>query len=136
MNDIEKQQRLVFLRAEDWSFARIAEDLQVSKPTLINWSRKFRFEIQNQRALIVDSLQEKWLATWDVRVTALGDQLHKVEEELAKRDITTVSTTRLYALAESLRRQMKCEIGQVEFGTPVSQIPHDEFHDQIQTWTP
>jgi len=77
MNDIEKQQRLVFLRAEGWSFARIAEDLQVSKPTLINWSRKFRFEIQNQRAVIIDSLQEKWLATRDVRVTALGEQLAK-----------------------------------------------------------
>ena len=40
MNDLEKQQRFVFLRAEGWSFARIVEELNVSKPTLINWSRK------------------------------------------------------------------------------------------------
>src|SRR5512146_270209 len=56
MNDVETQQRFVFLRAEGWSFARIAEDLQVSKPTLIKWSRKFQFDIQNQRAIIVESL--------------------------------------------------------------------------------
>ena len=49
MNDIEKQQRFVCLRAEGWSFVRIAEELQVSKTTCVNWSRKFQFDIQNQR---------------------------------------------------------------------------------------
>jgi hypothetical protein len=135
MTDIEKQQRFVFLRAEGWSFARIAEELQVSKPTLINWSRKFQFDIQNQRAIIVETLQEKWLATRDVRVNALGEQLRKVETELARRDISKLPTGRLFALADSLRRQIKSETGPLKFTTPVSEIPNDEYHEQVQDWT-
>jgi len=134
--DVETQQRFVFLRSQGWSFARIAEDLKVSKPTLINWSRKFQFEIQNQRAISIEALQEEWLSSRDIRVNALGEQLRKVEAELAKRDIATVPTGRLFTLAESLRRQIKCETGPVEFSTPVSQIPNDEYHEQVQDWKP
>jgi hypothetical protein len=136
MNDLETQQRFVMLRAEGWSFARIADELQVSKPTLINWSRKFQFDIQNQRAIITESLQEKWLATRDTRVNALGEQLHKVQEELARRDIATIPTARLFTLVESLRRQIKQETGPLQFTTPVSQIPSDEYHEQVQDWKP
>ena len=136
MNDIDKQQRFVHLRAEGRSFARIAEDLNVSKATLINWSRKFQFDIQNQRAIFIESLQEKWLSTLDIRVNALGEQLRKIEAELVKRDISALPTGRLFALADSLRRQIKTEIGPLQFTTPVSQIPNDEYHEQVHDWKP
>ena len=136
MNDIETQQRFVFLRSQGWSFARIAEDLKVSKPTLINWSRKFQFDIQNQRAINVEALQEKWLSTRDVRVNALGENLRKVEAELAKRDLTTVPTRQLFSLAGSLRREIKHETGTLQFTSPISQIPNDEYHEQVQDWNP
>src|SRR5436190_357051 len=135
MNDIETQQRFVSLRAEGWSFARIAEEIKVSKPTLINWSRKFQFDIQNQRAINIEALQEKWLSNREARVEVLGKQLHQVETELAKRDPTTLSTHHLFTLAESLRRQIKRETGPIEFTTPVSEIPNDEYHDHVQDWT-
>ena len=136
MTDIETQQRFVFLRSQGWSFARIAEELKVSKPTLINWSRKFQFDIQNQRAIHIEALQEKWLSARDVRVNALGEQLHKVEAELAKRDLATVPTRQLFGMAGSLRREIKRETGPVEFTIPISQIPNDEYHEQVQDWTP
>lgn len=136
MTDAETQQRFVHLRAEGWSFAQIAEDLQVSKPTLIKWSRKFQFEIQNQRAILREHLQEKWLSRLNVRVNALGEQLQKIEAELAKRDISTLGTGQLFSLAGSLRRQIKHEIGPMTFTTPVSEIPNDEYHDQVQDWKP
>src|SRR5262245_27244255 len=125
MNDIETQQRFVHLRAEGWSFARIADELEVSKPTLINWSRRFQFDIQNQRAIHIEALQDKWLSSREARCETLGAQLHRVETELAKRDLTTLSTRHLFTVAESLRRQIKREAGPVEFTTPVSQIPAD-----------
>jgi hypothetical protein len=136
MNDLEKQQRFVFLRAEGWSFARIAEDLKISKPTLINWSRKFQFEIQNQRAIITEVMLEKWLASRDVRVNALGEQLRKVEAELTKRDLSTLTTHQLLLLADTLRHQIKRELGPLQFTTPVSEIPNDEYHEQVQDWWP
>ena len=136
MNDVEKQQRFVFLRAEGWSFARIAQELEISKPTPIKWSHKFQFEIQNQRAILLEHLQEKWLSRLDHRVNALGEQLRKVEAELAKRDVASLTTGQLYSLADALRRQIKREIGPMAFTTPVSQIPNDEFVDEVQDWRP
>ena len=59
MNDIATQQRFVQLRSQGCSFARIADELNVSKPTLIKWSRKFQYEIQNLRAVELEALQQK-----------------------------------------------------------------------------
>lgn len=136
MNDIETQQRFIFLRSEGWSFARIAEELKVSKPTLISWSRKFRFDIQNQRAINIESLREKWLSTRDLRVNALGEQLRKVEVELSKRDLATVSTTRLFTLVRSLRQQIEQETGSMEFGVSSKDLDLKEFYEEARLWKP
>jgi transposase len=135
MNDAETQQRFVLLRAEGRSYTRIAEELNVSKPTLIKWSRKYQFEIQNQRAINLEALQEKWLSSRETRVASLGEQLQKMERELANRDIASLTTGQLLAFTASLRRQIRQETGDVQFTTPVSEIPRDEYHELAQDWT-
>lgn len=127
MNDLDKQQRFVQLRAQGWSFARISEELGVSKPTLINWSRKRQFEIQNHRAILLEQLQEKWLSAADARVNYLGEQLQKVEAELATRDISSLTTGQLFHLAQALRRQIERETGPMTFTTAVNDIPSEEY---------
>ena len=136
MTDLQTQQRFIALRAEGWSFARIATELNVSKPTLINWSRKFQYQIQNLRAIALEELQEKWLAAQTDRIAALGERLRKVEDELQKRDLSSVSTSGLYSRANSLRRQLQHEIGPMQFCTSINEIPQDEFHDQAHDWHP
>ena len=134
MNDVATQQRFVQLRCEGWSFARIAEELKVSKPTLIKWSRKLQYDIQNQRAIHLEALRERWLDSSIERVQRLGEQLRQVEAELAKRDLTTLSTGRLFHLAESLRRQISGITGPMQFSSPLRDIPADEYHEQVQDW--
>jgi hypothetical protein len=58
MKDQETVQKFIELRSEGWSFVRIASELGVAKSTLTEWSRKFCFEIQNRRALVLDDLPE------------------------------------------------------------------------------
>ena len=55
MHDAETQQKFVGLRAQGRSFSRIATELNVARRTLIDWSRKFQFEIQNQRAIELEA---------------------------------------------------------------------------------
>ena len=136
MHDLQIQQRFVHLRSQGWSFARIAEDIKVSRPTLINWSRKFQFEIQNLRAIELEALQEQLIATREVRARALGDQLRQVEQELKKRDLTELPTGRLFSLADSLRTQILRETGQMQFTSPLKEIPDEEYHEQAQNWKP
>ena len=134
MKDQETMQKFIELRSKGWTYARLMAELNVSKPTLINWSRKFQFQIQNLRAIELEALANKWLTSVTDRVNGLGLQLQKVEAELASREIKDLSTTQLYGLARQLRSQLQEATGSVRFTTPVTQIPGDEFHEQVHDW--
>jgi hypothetical protein len=136
MKDQETVQKFVELRVQGWSFVRIAAELGVAKSTLTEWSRKFRFEIHNRRALVLDDLQDRVLGTVQARVDGLADKLAKVENELRQRGLAEVSTTQLYSLAASLRRQIERQTAPVRLVTPTTAIPKEEYVDEIQEWAP
>jgi hypothetical protein len=134
MKDQETIHKFIELRAQGWTYARLITELNVSKPTLIAWSRKHQFQIQNLKAIELEALREKWLASTTARVDALGGQLRQIETALAARDPVALSTPQLFALARSLRRQIEQATGSVRFTSPVAEIPSGEFHDQVQDW--
>jgi hypothetical protein len=61
MHSPETVQRFIELRAQGWTYARLMVDLNVTKPTLIAWSRKYQFDIQNLHSIKLEALREKWL---------------------------------------------------------------------------
>jgi hypothetical protein len=134
MHDEQTVQRIIELRAQGWTYARLITELNVSKPTLIAWSRKHQFEVQNLKAIELEALREKWLASITARVDALGEQLRKVEAELATREPTGLNTPQLFALARSLRCQIEQATSPVQFTSPVAEIPASEYHEQVQDW--
>ncbi len=134
MHDEQTIQRFIELRASGWTYARLGAELNVSKPTLIAWSRKHQFQILNLKAIELEALSEKWLASVTDRVNALGEQLRRVEGEIAKRDPADLTTAQLFVLARHLRHQIEQATGTVRFTHPVSEIPADEFHEQVQDW--
>jgi transposase len=131
----EQQQRFVELRARGLSFDKIATEMGVSRRCLINWSRKLQFEIQNERALALEALQHDCIATPEERARFAGNQLQRVLHELQNRDLSRLSTSRLFSLADSFRRQVIQETGHVRFSTPVREIPQNERVDRVQDWT-
>jgi len=134
MKDQETVARFIQLRADAWSFARISAELNVSKPTLIDWSRKFQFEIQNLRAVETEALAEKCFTSRQKRWDLLSTQLQRIEEELAKRNLDTVSTARLIELASKLRAEISHETGQPRFSLATRHIPKDEFFEDVLDW--
>ena len=136
MNDVETQNRFIFLRSQGWSFARIATDLNVSKPTLINWSRKFQFQIQNLRAIELEALQEKLFASREARLSTLADRLALVEKEISQRDLASVPTWRLFQLASSFRSEIARENDPLKFTSSVREIPSEEYCEEAQDWKP
>ena len=136
MKDQETVQKFMELRAQGWSFVRIAAELGVAKRTLTEWSRKFRFEIHNRRALVLDDLQDRILGTVQARVAGLSEKLGKVENELRQRDLKDLSTSQLYSLAAALRRQIERETGPIRMVTPTNAIPKDEYVEEVQEWNP
>jgi transcriptional regulator with XRE-family HTH domain len=136
MKDQETVQKFIELRAQGWSFVRIATELGVAKSTLTEWSRKFRFEIHNRRALVLDDLQDRILGTVQSRVAGLSEKLSRVEQELKQRGLAEVSTSQLYSLAAALRRQIERETGPIRLVTPTNAIPKDEYVEEVQEWNP
>src|SRR5580765_6914666 len=136
MKDQEVVNKFIEFRANGRSFSRIAADLGVAKSTLVEWSRKFRFEIHNRRALGIEDLHDRTLGTVQHRVAGLAEKLAKVEEELRQRGLKEMSTSQLYALAASLRRQIQRETGPIRLVTPTKTIPNEEYVDEVQEWNP
>jgi len=136
MHDDKTVQRFIDLRVQGWPFARIAAELNVSKPTLIGWSRKHQHTIANLVAIEREERLNQLLATSEERLRQLAEQLRAAEAELAKRDLTTLSTGRLLTHLESLRRQVRREAGPMQFVSTVDAIPEEEYADRIQVWKP
>jgi hypothetical protein len=136
MHDDKTVQRFIELRVQGLSFVRIAAELNVSKPTLIAWSRKHQHTIANLVAIEREERLNQLLASTEQRLRHLGEQLRAAETELAKRDLTTLSTGRLLSHIESLRRQVRREAGPVQFVSTVDAIPEEEYADRIQIWKP
>jgi transposase len=134
MKDQETIARFVFLRAQGLSFARIASEINVSKPTLIQWSRQHQFEIHNLRAIETEALAEKFLAPRHDRWKQLGEQLRRIEEEIAKRNLDTVPTARLISLAAKLRAEVGREAGPPKFSTSVRSLPKEEYFEDVLDW--
>ena len=134
MHSPETVQRFIELRAQGWTYARLMVELNVTKPTLIAWSRKYQFEIQNLHAIELETLREKWLASTTDRVNALGEQLHRIQSELEKRDLTTLSTPQLMSAARNLQRQIEQATGPLQFTVPLNNIPAGEQHEHVHDW--
>src|ERR1051326_8892269 len=92
MKDQETIQKFIELRSQGWSFVRIAAELGVAKSTLTEWSRKFRFEVNNRRALVLDDLLDRTIGTVQSRVAGLAEKLSQVENELRQRSLSEAST--------------------------------------------
>lgn len=136
MHTPETRQKFVERRAQGWSLIRIASELGVARSTLIEWSRQLRFEIQNQLAIELDDLRNRLLGHRQARASGLAEKLARVEDELHKRDLASLSTHRLFSLSLALRREIERETGDVPFITPVKDIPEAEYIEQVQEWKP
>ncbi len=107
MHSTDTKSRFIELRAQGWSLARIAAHLDVSKRTLVDWNQHAQAEIRALKAVELEALQEKLLASHEAELTQLNAHLQRVEQELAVRTFKGVSTENLYRLAAQLRRQLR-----------------------------
>src|SRR5215831_14864526 len=120
MTDQEAIARFILLRSQRWSFNRIAVELQVSKPTLIKWSRQHQFQIANLRATETEALAERIFRQRHESWEYLARQLKRLEEEIDKRELEEVPASRLHAIAAALRAEIRQETGRVHFSETTS----------------
>ena len=107
MHSLDTKSRFLELRAKDWSLARIATKLKVSKRTLVDWNSQHQAEIRALRAIELEALQEKILATHKQELTCLAQNLQRIEETLAERSFKCESMRDLFRTAALLRSEIR-----------------------------
>jgi transposase len=117
---LDQKERFIELRAKEVPYEQIAKELEVSKPTLIKWGRELELEIGNRRALELELLQDKYFVSKKKRVEYFGEQLSRLNDELAKRDLSEIPTEKLFDITMKTivsLKQEETEIRLKEKGT-------------------
>ena len=104
------KERFIELRAQGWSFDKIAKELGKAKQTLIDWSKELQDEIANRKALELEVLYEKYYLLKESRLQTFGELLTKLREEVLKRPLSDVPTDKLLELLLKYNNQVKEEI--------------------------
>lgn len=109
MHSASVKDKFVELRAQGRSFVSIAEEIDVSKPTLIEWSREMHEQIRNLRAINDEALREKYRLTKQHELEILSRQLEAVEKEIEQRALADVPTDKLYGVLFKLMGEAREE---------------------------
>ena len=128
--------RFIELRAQAWSLARIAAELNVSKPTLIRWSRKHHLRIANLRAIETEALSEQCRLSRRACLENLSEDARRIREELARRNLADIPTARLVTLSALLRAEALRLNSPLRLSEQVSTVGPDEeqFADPTISW--
>ncbi len=94
----ELKSEFVQLRAKGLPYAKIAERLGVAKSTLANWNVELEAEIASARAMELEALQDEYFLLKEGRIRLLGEQLRRLRDELAGRNLADLSTDKLMDL--------------------------------------
>lgn len=101
-----KQQKFIELRAEGISLSKISNEIGISKPTLIKWTRELGLELNNHKTLVIDDLRANFQASKREVVEKLVKLTSRIDEEIANRDLSDVSTDKLIRLSLDLKKEI------------------------------
>jgi len=124
MHSTETINQFLNLRAQGWSFARIADHLHVSKPTLLDWSHKHQSELEAMQANQERSVQSAAQPTQKKFPLPIGWgegqgegsvlQLEHLtlfhttlRQELIKRTLQTLSNDEIQTMADAIEHQIE-----------------------------
>src|SRR5882724_9640484 len=105
MHPVSTRNEFLRLRFAGLSFARIARQLGVSKPTLIAWSRASQPELDSGRVEVKERLQKE-VATANQELAELERRRGALRQELFSRSLRDIPTSCLETLAGELRKRI------------------------------
>ncbi len=107
--NIDIKQQFIELRAKGYSLAKIGKELNKCRQTLSNWNSELEEEINNAKAIELESLFEECLISKEHRVKNLSNLLVKITNELDKRSFEDITTEKLVDIKSKLIQQLKHE---------------------------
>ena len=118
MNREELKDEFVKLRLCGQTFDAIASKLLVSKQTLINWSKEGQVKetITTAKLTKHQSLLKAYELDRQAKIEYYAELAQKVKKELLNRDLTPLTTDRLFKLMIDCEERLKNLIPTYQFG--------------------
>lgn len=102
--------RVIELRAEGMSYAKIAEALKIAKQTAVDIVRENQDEVATLQAVEMEAVFEAEQVNLRGRVEQLSALQAKLRDEIAKRDLSQVPTDKLITLFIKTTQALKDEV--------------------------
>ena len=109
--NIEQQARFIELRGKGLSSQKIAEEIGVSKPTLIKWNGELLEQVKEAQYMEFENLVEQYglfrKRRFEIYCKALNSALKEFEERAEKGELKEVPTDKLLNLLEQLEKRVE-----------------------------
>lgn len=128
MKTVKDKEKFMELRAGGMSFAKIAQEIGVSKPTLIKWNLELGTEIENRRFLEVEELLDQYKLMQFSRIKTFGEILAKALGELQGRDFGLVPFKDLLTLINLLEGKLMREGVGIQYTTDQRASPWESIN--------
>jgi len=109
MKDNKTNARFIELRGQGLPLKSIADELGVSKTTLVNWEQDLKEQVDNVRAMELEASYDRYYLSVRKKVEFFGDVLSRIQGELETRDLSTILTDKLFAIYAHIYRQAQRE---------------------------
>jgi len=109
MKTNEDISRFIELRGKGYSYAKIAQQINVSKPVLLKWGAEYQAAVKIAEALFFQGILEQYEVLRSHRVSVLSATLQVALTELKSRDYTDMKTGSLLNVVLQLEERLKQE---------------------------
>lgn len=131
---IDEKEAFIALRAQGYSFDKIAKKIGVSKPTLISWQADFDEQIKEARYFEVENIINKYELMRNTRFEAHARLLKKAIDELINRgddtELECLPVKDLLSLIDTLEKRLTKDMDQTNLTV---EVPDDFLIDRFDT---
>lgn len=105
----EEKLKFIELRAKGYPYSKIAQELNVSKGTLVTWNEELKDRIAELKQERLAELYDSYFMLREARITQLGETLRNVNEALEEKDLSELPADKLLEYKLRLMNELKGE---------------------------
>jgi hypothetical protein len=109
ITDPAVKDRFIELRAQGLTYDLIAQELNISRRTLIYWSKSLKSQIDPLRAAHLETLLDKYAALKENRIELFGKKLQAILQVLENRPLYDIPTDKAFSLVLKYAAALKKE---------------------------
>jgi len=105
----DKKADFIELRAKGLSYAKVAEQLHISKSTCSSWEQELKAQIQERKEARLTELYTLYGMEKESRIERVGTALAEIDKALATKDLSELPADTLLKLKLKYEQELKAE---------------------------